>query len=210
MFYWISIFLTVISGAASLAQDSPVDWRIRPGDRVGPISVTTTESDLRTLFGAESVTSIEVHLGEDFTAPGTAVYPDSPEMRIEIVWRSSERISPKEVRLTGTTSRWATDNGISLGTRLKEVEALNGYPFRLAGFDFDYAGTIVGCGKGRLLYLGCCSSDPKLTVRFASDQHPLTPEYLQLIGDRIFSSGHPAMQAVNPSIYQLVVAIDDE
>ena len=204
---WIPIILAIV-GFAGNAQDHPVDWVILPGERVGPINSSTTESDLRTIFGDEVVIPVDVILGEGFTVPGTAVYPESPEARFEVVWRSSKRISPKEVRITGTTSKWETHEGISLGTTLMQLEALNGYPFRLAGFDFDYGGTVVDCGKGRLAYLGCGSSDRKLIVRFSSDQRPPSPEYRQVIGDRVFSSGHPAMQAVNPAIYQLIVAID--
>ena len=206
---WIATILAMIS-TASVAQEAPVDWRIDPGQRVGPINPSTSEVDLRALFGDAAISNADVDLGEGFVTPGTVVYQNDPERRIEIIWRDSQRISPKEVRLTGKASKWATDDGVSLGTTLKEVEILNGYPFRLAGFDFDYGGTVVDCGKGRLTYLGCRTFSRKWTVRFASDQRPPSPEYRQVIGDHVFSSGHPAMQAVNPTVYQLIVAIDRE
>ena len=31
------------------------------------------------------------------------------------------------------------------------------------------------------------------------------PEYSEVIGERDFSSGHPAMQALNPSVYEMIV-----
>jgi hypothetical protein len=33
------------------------------------------------------------------------------------------------------------------------------------------------------------------------------PEYRQVVGDRVFSSGHPAMQALNPRVYQIIVSM---
>jgi hypothetical protein len=206
---WLLIFLAIACGS-SLAQDSVVDWRILPGERVGPIDASTSESDLRRVFGDTSIAPVEVYLGEGFSEPGTAVYPDDPERRVEVVWRNGERDSPKEVRLTGATSIWKTDEGISLGTTLMQLESLNGYPFRLAGFGFDYGGTVVDCGSGRLTYLGCDSFDRTLVVRFASNEIAPSPEYRQVVGDRIFSSGHPAMQALNPTIRQLIVLIGDQ
>jgi len=33
-------------------------------------------------------------------------------------------------------------------------------------------------------------------------------EYRQVIGDRIYSSGHPAMQVLNPRVHQMIVLLD--
>jgi len=197
--------------AATQAQPPPSDWLIVPGERVGPITATTSEAMLDTFFGADNVEPIDVYLGEGFTEPGVAVYPRDATQRVEVVWQDDAHTAPKEVRLTGDSSKWKTPEGISLGSPLREIERLNGFPFRLAGFAFDYGGTITECGRGRLSMLGCVNRDETsrgrlLVLRLSpSAEARARPEYRQVIGDSDFSSGHPAMQALNPGVYQMIV-----
>ena len=207
--------LVAILCAAAHSQQPERDWLIVPGERVGPIGAETSDAALAALFGPDNVRPVDVQLGEGFTAPGTAVYPDDPARRIEIVWSDGTRTTPKEIRLTGASSVWRTREGISLGSTLREIERLNGYPFKLAGFAFDAAGTIVDCGRGRLTMLGCTGADAdrgrqprQLVVRLMPEvAWVAAPEYRQVIGDRIFSSGHPAMQALDPRVYQMIVLV---
>jgi hypothetical protein len=166
---------------------------------------------LRTLFGPDNVTSIDVDIGEGFSEPGASVYPDDPTQRLEILWRDDTRTAVREVRLSGESTRWHTAEGISLGTTLKELEALNGFPFRLSGFAWDYGGTVVDCGRGRLRALGCNGDSGgrqnlSLLLRLhPSDDARRMPDYYEVLGEREFSSGHPAMQALNPGVYQIIV-----
>jgi hypothetical protein len=111
---------------------------------------------------------------------------------------------------------WQTAEGISLGSTLREIEHLNGFPFKLTGFAFDYAGTIIDCGRGLLTMVGCSVADDfkraqqdRLVVIRLRPEVTATgaPEYRQVQGDRPFSSGHPAMQALNPRVYQMIVSI---
>lgn len=60
--------------ATAQAQQLPSDWLIVPGERVGPITATTSEAMLETIFGAGNVESVDVYLGEGFTEPGAAVF----------------------------------------------------------------------------------------------------------------------------------------
>jgi hypothetical protein len=200
----ILIALFSVSGHC---QQPDADWLIVPGERVGAITAETSEAALHALFASEQIRRTDVHLGEGTTAPGTVIFPDDAERRIEIVWSDSARAAPKEIRLSGGSSRWRTAEGLSLGSTLKEIERLNRFPFRLVGFAFDYAGTIVDCGRGRLTMLGC-PENRRLIVRLAPDSGTRDqPEYRQVLGDRVFSSGHPAMQSLNPRVYQMVVEL---
>jgi hypothetical protein len=209
------IAVVALLSAAGHTQRLEHDLLIVPGARVGPINAKTPDDALDALLGPNNVERIDVKLGEGFTATGTGVYPDSAGHRIEIVWTDTARTVPKEVRLTGDSSMWQTGAGISLGSTLREIERLNGFPFRLAGFAFDYAGTIADCGRGRLAVLGCSGAAEDfqparegrlMVLRLAPDAAAAAmPEYRQVRGDRIFSSGHPAMQALDPRVYQMVV-----
>jgi hypothetical protein len=212
---FVSAFVAIL-GAAAHSQQPEHDWLIVPGERVGAITAETSDASLAALFGPNNVRPVDVQLGEGFTAPGTAVYPDDPTRRIEVVWSDGTRTAPKEIRLTGDSSVWRTREGISLGSTLREIEHLNGYPFKLAGFAFDAGGTIVDCGRGRLTMLGCTGGGDsdrgrqtrRVVVRLTPDAAKYAaPEYRQVIGDRIFSSGHPAMQALDPRVYQMIVSV---
>ena len=207
-------FVAFVSVASHSQQPEP-DWRVVPGSRVGAITAQTSDAALEALFGPDNVQRTDVYLGEGFTAPGTVVYPGDATRRVEIVWRDGSRTAPKEVRLTGESSAWQTAEGISLGSTLREIERLNGSPFKLAGFAFDYEGTIVDCGRGRLSMLGCSGESegpPRgrlVVIRLRpGDDAARAPEYRQVVGDRVFSSGHPAMQALNPRVYQMIVSVD--
>lgn len=212
-----SVFaFAALFNTAGHSQQPEQDWLVVPGKRVGAVTAQTSDASLEALFGPDNVQRIDVYLGEGFTAPGTAIYPNDPMRRLEVVWSDGARTKPKEVRLTGDSSVWQTAEGISLGSTLREIERLNGFPFKLAGFAFDYAGTIVDCGRGLLTMLGCSGADDfkraqqdrLVVIRLRPDVTATgTPEYRQVRGDRLFSSGHPAMQALNPRVYQMIVSI---
>ena len=167
-------------------------------------SPTIRLEDLVRRFGAENVTADSIAMGEGESEPGTLLFRADPHRRVEIVWQDHQRHSaPSMVRIDGASSLWTTDNGITLGTRLRTLEQLNGKPFRLAGFAFDGSGAIIDWSDGRLARspTAKCSLainvDP--TVRDAADRR----WYKQVTGDRDFSSSHPAMQALNPRVNEL-------
>jgi len=204
----VVLCLTPLALAGLLAAGSTShqahDWLIVPGERVGPITATTTEEELIALLGAEHVERAEIHLTEDFSSAGIIGYPDDPERRFEVAWGDPGEGHGRRVYLRGTASRWHTAEGITLGTTLRQLETLNGgWPFRLMGFEWDQAGTIVSWGRGTLAHLG--SVWISLEHRF--DGNP-DPAYFQLSGAREFSSGHPAMQRLNPTVAAIVVPID--
>lgn len=211
---FLAIAITTLYSSAVQAQGANPDWIIVPGERVGPITATTSEAVLETLFGSRNIERVDVQIGEGFTEPGTTIYPGEATKRLEVVWRDGTRTAPREIRLTGETSMWKTQNGLSLGSALKEIESLNGGPFRLAGFAWDYSGTILDCGGGRLTMLGCVDPEDRtsrthqrsIIVRLNPDHEARTrPEFYEVLGDGEFSSGHPAMQALNPRVYQMII-----
>lgn len=195
------------------SQQDESEWLIVPGERVGPITATTSEATLASLFGPENVMPADVYIGEGFSEPGTSVYPDDATRHLEIMWLDDTRSTVRAVRLTGESTRWHTAEGITLGSTLKQLEELNGFPFRMFGFAWDYGGTIHSCGRGRLRMLGCDGDDgigEARTILLRLDPSVAAralPEYHQVQGSREFSSGHPAMQALNQSVYQMIVVL---
>jgi hypothetical protein len=98
---------------------------------------------------------------------------------------------------------WHTADGITLGTTLLELERINRRPFRLAGFGWDYSGTVLSWSHGALDPVFGSDGSKKVYVRLIYS-NPAPPEYRAVMGDGNFSSGHPAMQKINPHVYQMV------
>ena len=177
------------------------DWQVNPRTGSGPLTPEGSEVELRERYGS-AVESARIELGEGETTPGTVLYPRDSLRRAEIVWKDSlSRRRPARVILRGARSRWQVGQGISLGSSLQELERLNGRPFILAGFGWDYAGVITDWKGGAL--------DSTLAgVKFYLDPGPAQQQstaYSQVLGDRDYSSDLPAMQQLNPRVGQIFV-----
>lgn len=183
-------------GRESNAQRHPFECEssFRPGDDLKAILAR---------FGSSSVATGEIYLGEGFSETGTVLFGDSPENRVEILWRDVDAQSgPKSVRVRGESSRWQTPGGLTLGLTLHAVERLNAKPFRLTGFGTDYEGTQLSWSGGRLGPSSASACAVRVRLR-PDDSGDDKPWYRQVIGDREFSSGHPAMQYLNPRVYEM-------
>jgi hypothetical protein len=179
------------------ASVSPL--QIIPGRSAGPVTAASREVDLKLRYGAEAV---RIDLGEGETTPGTVLFARDSLLRAEIVWHDTvSRSRPARLILRGSRSKWTVGPGISLGTSLQELERINGRPFTLAGFGWDYGGVITEWGGGPL--------DRALAgVKLYLDPGPAQYEsasYSQVLGDRDYSSSLPPMQQLNPRVARIYV-----
>ena len=166
-----------------IASSSP--WQITPGRVAGPMTARTSEADLAKHFGAATVKPTRVELGEGESTPGTVLFPDDSSKRAQIVWHDTiSRSGPSRLILRGSRSQWTVGPGITLGTSLKELERINGRPFTLAGFGWDYAGVITEWGGGTL---DSALAGVKLYLDPGPAQYHSLP-YSQVLGDRDYSS----------------------
>jgi hypothetical protein len=181
------------------------NWVILPGgESGGAITAQSSEIDLIRMYGSENVAAQDVDLGEGETERGTELFANDPARRVDILWKDpSGKRSPKRIQISGAKSRWRTVHGICLGTTLKQLEQINRKPFRIAGFAFDYSGTVISWSQGALEQE--LDSPGRVILRLEPPQDQWQqPDYRSVLGDRSFSSGHPAMQRLNPSVYQLI------
>lgn len=186
----------------SFPPSAAEDWTIIPGVRAGGLSRSSSEADLARAYGAANLSDSAIALGEGETSPGTLLFPDDPQRRIEILWVDPvSRRAFRRLVLRGERSLWTLPQGVSLGTNLARLEELNGRPFRLAGFAWDYAGVVTSWEGGRLdsllegsyIYLA-----PRIEDRAG-------PAYQRVLGDRSFMSSSPDMKALDPRVYQIFV-----
>jgi hypothetical protein len=162
----------------------------------------SSEAELRQHYGASAVESTRIDIGEGETAAGSVLYPGDSLRRAEIVWQDSvNRRRPARMILRGERTRWKLDRGISLGTNLQELERLNGRPFVLAGFGWDYAGVISDWKGGAL---DSSLAGIKLYLDPGAAQYESKP-YSEVLGDRDYSSSLPPMQQLNPRVATIFV-----
>lgn len=194
-----------IAAVNSFAQTS---FQIIPGVKAGAITARTSEADLRKIYGSKNVQSGEVGLGEGETVPGTIIYPDAPDKRLEIVWKNAKtRRSPEFVQFAGEKSLWKTTQGISLGTSLKTLEQINGKDFVLLGFEWDYSGTVVSWNSGRLAR-SFGKTGESVTLRLSPQTYEdkaLEKDLNAVAGDGEFSSKNKSMQKIDPKVYFVMV-----
>ena len=202
-----ALVCSIVAGAA-LAAVILTGWRQASALVLSCASFPPTASatSLQQSLGSPDVDSTSVPLGETEgdMVPATVLFPHVTSRRIEIVWKDrAARRNPRYVWLRGRPTVWKTPQGITIGTSLHELERMNGHAFHLAGFAFDMAGAVTSWDGGRLTALS--SSDCKVRVWAASvdARGARSKWYHQVQGDRDFSSGHPAMQALNPRVSQL-------
>jgi hypothetical protein len=188
--------------ADTQATPSASSWQIVPRRSAGPVTAASSEASLEKHYGASVVKTSRISLGEGETTPGTVLFPGDSVRRAEIVWQdTTSRRRPSRLILRGSRSEWTVGPGISLGTSLQELERLNGRPFTLAGFGWDYAGVITGWDGGAL-------DSPLGGVKLYLDPGPAqyeSPSYSQVLGDRDYSSSLPPMQQLNPRVAQIFV-----
>lgn len=187
--------------ATSAVKTAESDWQIVPG-RAGPVTRETSEADLRQRYGPSAVESTRIDIGEGETAAGVVLYPGDSLRRAEVIWQDSvNRRQPARLILRGSQTRWQLPRGISLGTNLQELERLNGRPFVLAGFGWDYAGVVTDWKGGAL---DSSLAGIKLYLDPGPAQYESKP-YSQVLGDKDYASSLPPMQQLNPRVATIFV-----
>jgi len=198
----VAFLLFVVCAGADRLQAAP------PITCAGLWAPDTTEEALRRSFGSSRVSRQLIDVGEGDLEKGSVINPDAPRLTILVLWKDvAGRRRPASVRLRKVTTQVVYE-GIGVGTTLKALERLNGRPFQLAGFNFDYSGTVTSWLGGRLENVG--GSACEIKVRLLPEL-PKSPTREQLaageatVGDRDFSSSDPNMQLLNPRVYEVLL-----
>lgn len=180
------------------------DWLIIPGQRVGLVTKNSTLADLQKALGKENVKVAPIPGPEGSQFDGVILYPNEPEKQLEVIWTAKKL--PESVLIGNEKTKWHTENGVTVGTTLKELEKLNGEPFMLSGFYWDYGGSVLSWGdKGKLRKIFQESNG--LSVQLSPPED--APDNLAnaVSGDGNFSSANPAMQALNPKVQSMTVLL---
>ncbi len=160
---------------------------IHPGIGFGDFTDELAKADMMLLLGKNRVMSRPFYLGEGESAPGLVLYPDSPE-EVEVLL--DEDGFPIMYRIQEEGSEWATAAGLKVGSSLADLEKINGQPFKLTGFDWDYGGTVTNWNGGTF-----ANKDFMVTLGYDMDATQFAEEDIpQLMGDQEMMSTLPALR----------------
>jgi hypothetical protein len=176
----------------------------------GPFARDADETALIKAFGAANVQRARIEIGEGEKAAGAILFPKDKKRRLELIWRDGKkRKGPGTIYVRGG-SAWAVagpaGERLAIGSALAAVEAANGKPFSILGFDWDYSGTANDWQGGKLAkaFGGC-----RLTIRFGYPKGADAKALDRLSGDQEFSSSNPDMRLVKPTAYEVMLSWSD-
>lgn len=172
--------------------DQSIDLLIKPATNVGAITKTTTEADLKRIYGAKNVQRYEVGVGEGEVVPGTILFPGT-KRELTIEWEKAYR-NPVRITISKPKSEWSLNSGIKIGSTQEEVEKANGGDFKLTGFEWDYPGRTVSWEKAKL--------PPQLQLDLDPTVQLPWQEYSKVLGDNFYSTQNKVIRKL-----KLVVSV---
>ncbi|MCC5639253.1 hypothetical protein LC593_26195 [Nostoc sp. CHAB 5844] len=189
----------------TVAKSQPLtDTLIVPGERVGPITRTTTKKDLVKLFGASRLVDKTISGPEGIGSFAATQVNLGRKRSLLVVWSDNTRTKPLDVRNLGTA--WKTREGIGVGTGWSELRQKLGN-FKLFGLAWDYGGTILLESSRLSRYQG------KLILRVdaAPNAYQKYPnDYSAVLGDSTFSASNPHWKPLGVRLVEIVVLLNPE
>jgi len=160
-----------------------------------PFTREATPATLAAVFGRANVIPETIAGPEGTQMNVTAIYPNDPARRIEVVFRNEEeRTDLSAVMVSSAESQWTGPGGVKIGDSVEVVEAANGAPFAVMGFQWDYGGFVADWKGGKLGEANGCAP----TVRLSPGADSLPAE---IVGDGVQpASNLPAMRAAQPRV----------
>ncbi|MBW4453394.1 MAG: hypothetical protein KME55_12220 [Nostoc indistinguendum CM1-VF10] len=185
------------------ARSQPLkDTLIVPGERVGPITRTTTKQDLVKLFGASRLVDKTISGPEGMGSFAATQVNLNQGRSLLVVWSDNTRTKPVDVRNLG--SAWKTREGIGIGTELSELRKKLGN-FKLYGLAWDYGGTILLDSSKLSSYqrklILRVDTAPNAAQKYAND-------YKAVSGDRTFSSSNPHWKSLGIRLAEIIVVLN--
>jgi hypothetical protein len=191
----LSLTAILLLAACSQKPAEGIDLTVALGERVGEIKANTTRDKLAELYGAENVVDNEYPIGEGEMVPAAIIFPGTSR-EATVIWAPDKK-NEKVDRVVVTGEEWLLPAGIRPGDELAEVEQINGAPFMIYGFGWDYGG--VGYFKGGQL-------DRKVQIWFRPAIEE-GPDYEKVLGDSLFNSADQAMRTVDPRITEVAIVL---
>jgi hypothetical protein len=192
--------LLVLSSSFAIAERAAPTRAIKCE---GPFGRNASHADLVKAFGNNNVVDQDIGGTEGEKIKASVLYPSDPKARLEIIWSDEKSRRGPTIRAKDQ-SAWATANGIRIGTALADVEKMNGKPFKLSGFDWDYGGKVTdwqGGALGKPQPGGCV-----IGVEFVHPEDSPEANLTKVTGEGEFRSDNADMRAVEPYVAAVTIS----
>ena len=185
----IILFVVLVVFQSTYSQPKN-DFVLTPcvGNKI--LNSKTSEADLIKIVGKKNAEHVERWYAEGTErVVGSVFFKDSPQSFF-IKWKDTVNFkNPDWIEIHGDKSLWELDNGIKIGTELKDLVKLNGKHFTFSGFDWDYGGNVV-FEKGKL------ESDCYSIQLYYDYKELYENEWNQIVGDKTVSTKNPILNKI--------------
>jgi hypothetical protein len=192
--------LFALAAPEAAAQRQPTPRAIKCE---GPFGPNATHAEVVKVFGANNVSYQDIDGAEGEKIKATVLFAGDAKARLEILWSDEQARRGPMVRARDR-STWTGPNGIHIGMTLAEIEKMNGKPFKLSGFDWDYGGRVLdwqGGSLGKPQQGGCI-----VGVEFVHPEDAPEENLNKVTGDNEFASDSADMRAVAPYVSVVTVS----
>jgi hypothetical protein len=169
----------------------------------GPFGRNASHADLVKTFGNGNVVYQDIDGAEGEKIKASVLYPNDAKAKLEVIWGDEKARRQPTVRARDQ-SVWTSANGIRIGMAIADIEKMNGKPFTLSGFDWDYGGRVKDWRGGELakpLPGGCT-----VGVEFVHPEDAPEASLSKVSGDSDFLSDNADMRAVEPYVAVLTIS----
>lgn len=179
-----------------------LDFLVIPGERVGPIRVSTSEEELIRMYGP-SVARGQMKIFDKLEQINT-LFKGTPEA-LAIQWKDpQERTQIKAVHILGNGGKWHSYEGLQAGLSLLDLTKVNKSPVSFFGFNWEYAGVVDSYQKGVL------NKQKKFFyIVLAPRNRKAVQDYLKgFSGNKLFSSQTTGVEKLDLIVDSFVVYLD--
>ncbi len=195
------------------AEEEPVTETVSllPKMVCGPdgfIRQDATRESLAEIHGAENLVEEEL-AWVDSVETALVLFPDEPAMRTEMFWLDKTSGGPRYVSVRGQESQWIGPGGLFVGASLADVEAANGGPFELMGFQNHNAGEVTNWLGGALAAKPGDSCEFAMAMALSPDAAAEVVAPVSGEPEKVYRSDSPEMRSANPSADELALQFFD-
>lgn len=192
----------LLAAAPAIAKDKTKPTPIACEGIYGPES---SEALLKQTFGAENVFTGKVDGPEGEELLATTVFPNEPRKTMQFSWWDEENRS--QLAAVDLAADQVGPGGVQVGQTVAEVVALNGAPFTMSGFWWDYGG-YANIDKGKLANLD--ENTCFLSIRFAPpDDYSQAIDVTPVSGDTQVPSDEGLLEVLDVRVQSVSVSWAD-
>jgi len=164
----------------------------------GVFGPDSSEALLIETFGAENVVTGQVYGPEGIEMLATTLFPDDPQKTMQMGWWDEENLT--KLAYVELAPSQVGPSGVRVGMTVAEIEAINGEPFIIGGFWWDYGG-YANIESGNLTDL---PGDCHLSLRFSpAEEYSSAIDVAPVSGEVQIPSGEGLLQILDTRLQVL-------